>query len=75
MAISKGAIIMVFVGSYQPNLDDNIGAGSLAIHYIDTDRYTWVPLPTTSHALNEYRSELTGLYEILSLLESLCKIY
>ena len=34
-----------------------------------------VSLPTTSQVENAYRSELTGLYEILSILEYVCQLY
>ena len=66
---------MVFDGCYQPNLDDNIGAVAWGIHCTDTYRYAWGYLPSSSQVENAYISELTGLYEILSTLESVCQLY
>ena len=51
-------------------MDENIESGPWKIHYTDTYRYTCLLLPTTSQVSNVYRSELTRIYEILALLES-----
>ena len=66
---------MVCGGQYQPNLDENIGAVAWGIHCKDIDRYTWGSLPKTSQVENTYISELTGLYEILSILKYMCQLY
>ena len=47
-AIRKGNIIMVCDESYQFNLDDIRGKEASGIHCTDTDRYTLVPLTTTT---------------------------
>ena len=66
---------MVFDGSYQSNLDANRGAEEWGIQCTDADRYIQGYLPTTSQVENAYISELTGLYLILTLFESMCQLY
>ena len=56
---------MVFDGSYQTYFDDNRGAVAWGTHFIDTDRYKWGSLTTTSQVENAYISELKVLYEML----------
>ena len=46
---------MVWYGSYQPNLDDNIGAVTWVIFCTDTDMYAQVSLPKTLQGENAYR--------------------
>ena len=75
MTIRKVRINMVCDGSYKTNLDKNRGATTWVIHYMDTDRYTWVSLTTIPQVIYVYRIELLSFYEILVLLESVCQIY
>ena len=58
---------MVCDGSYKPNLDGNRAVAQRGIHCIDTDKYSWVSLPTTLEMSNTYRSEITVIYAILEL--------
>ena len=62
MVISKVTLIMVFDGSFQPNMYGNRGEAEWGIQFIDTYRYTWGSIPKTSQLVNSYISELTGLY-------------
>ena len=58
---------MVCYGSYQSNF--------YGIKQTYKNRYTWGSLPTTSQVYNTYKSELTGLYAIFSLMVSLFQLY
>ena len=72
--ISKGTIIMVCTGSYHPSLGGNRGASVWVIHCTYTDIYPCLSLHTTSQVDNSNRSELTGIYSIVALLESVCQL-
>ena len=61
-------LIMVFDGSYKPDMDDNIETLAWLIQCTDKDRYAWGSLPTISQVENSYITELTCLYAILALL-------
>ena len=66
---------MVCDVSYHTNLYENRRATEWGVHCTDSDGYAWVPLPTTPKFKNAYRSKRTSRYEILSLLEPVCRIY
>ena len=66
---------MVCDGSFQTNMDENIVAESWEVSCTETDRYTCGSLPKQSQVENQYIPELTFLYEILVLLESVFKFY
>ena len=61
-------LILVFDGSYKPDMDDNIETAAWVIQCTDTYIYAWGSLPTISQVENSYITELTGLYAILTLL-------
>ena len=42
VVIRKINLIMVCDGSYQPKLDDKIGAAKWGVHSTDTGRYSWL---------------------------------
>ena len=70
VAINKGTIIMVFDGSYLPNINYSRGFLAWLIHYNETDGYAWVSFPTTPQIKNTHISYLTVLYTILQRMEN-----
>ena len=66
-ALWNETAILVCDGSYQPNLNPNIGSTAWMIKCTSTGTKTMGVLPFTPTETNVYISELTGLYPSLAL--------
>ena len=75
VSISKGTKILFCDGSYQPNMDDNVGVLVWEVSFKKTYRYTWRFLPKTSQVGKFYKSSFKVIYAILSIISSVCQIY
>ena len=74
-ALRNQTAVLECGGSYQPNLNRNIGSSAWTIECIPTGNKTMGVLPSTTIESNAYRSELIVIYASLILVLAVTEVH
>ena len=74
-SIQNNTLLLVCDGSYQPQLDENLGSAGWKLYCEASHRWACGALQSPGTIANAYRSELTGLYACLALTLAVCTVH